>query len=146
MLYPTVIRGHPFASRLFQHVDKKMSTKACPMDVVGASACPMVASSDFQWSHGHPPLGDVHGIVPAHCYGLQSGQQTRVCFHCRLLRCRASSRPMAASRGIWCVPGHAASNGAICIPQLQHILMAIVMDCEGGTFTHHRHLFPQHYS
>ena len=46
---------------------KKRPALACPIDAIGASACPMVAFSGFCESHEPPPSGDVRGIVPAHC-------------------------------------------------------------------------------
>ncbi len=49
---------------------------------MGASIGLMVSCSGFYESHGPPPLGDAHGIVPAHRHGPE--------------QCGASSRPMAA--------------------------------------------------
>jgi len=44
----------------------KQPALACPIDAIGASACPMVAFSGFFESPGPHPLGDVRGIVPPH--------------------------------------------------------------------------------
>ena len=48
----------------------------------------MVAFSGFYESHGPTPLGDAHGIVPAHRHGHESGQQSGHILHCHFVFCR----------------------------------------------------------
>ncbi len=97
---------------------------AWPIVIIGRNTRPMVAFSGILESPKPPPLGDVHGNVPAHCYGYQFGHLFRdICwllFVC-LLPWRplgqygVSSCPMPASSGFRSSPGHAASGNAICI-------------------------------
>jgi len=47
----------------------------CPIDAIGASACPMVAFSSFYESHEPPPSGNARGIVLPHRHGHRNGQQ-----------------------------------------------------------------------
>ena len=113
---------------LFGPVDDEIYHKqpgyACPFYAIGASACLMTAFSGFYKSHEPPPLGDVRDIVPAHHHVHQ--KRPAKCVHFTLLFCLllpwrpweqygASSPQMAASSGLWCSPGHAASGNAACI-------------------------------
>ena len=66
---------------------KKQPALVCPIDVIGASAHPMVVFSGFEESPGPPPLGDACGIVPAHRDGHQNGQQSRCILHRRFVDC-----------------------------------------------------------
>jgi hypothetical protein len=45
----------------------------------------MAAFSGFFESHKPPPLGDTHGILPAHCNGYRNGQQSRCVVHRRFV-------------------------------------------------------------
>ena len=65
---------------------------AYPIDAIGASACLMVAFSDFYESHGPPPSGDARGIVPAHRHGHRNGQQSGQILHFHFVCCRPGGR------------------------------------------------------
>jgi hypothetical protein len=84
----------------------------------------MAATSGFYQSPGTSPMGNAHGIVPAHHCGHQNGQQRWSIFlslFCLLLpwqllgQYNASSFPMVVSSGFWGSPGHAALGDAVCI-------------------------------
>ena len=104
---------------------KKQSALVCPFDNIGVSACPMVTFSGVYESHKSPPWGVARVIVPPHCDGHQNGHQKGYILHRCFVCCqpgwrpprqyRTSSRPMAASSGFRCSPGHAASGDAACI-------------------------------
>jgi len=65
---------------------------AYPIDAIGASACLMVAFSDFYESHGPPPSGNARGIVPAHRHGHRNGQQSGQILHFHFVCCRPGGR------------------------------------------------------
>jgi hypothetical protein len=48
--------------------------------------------SDFYESQGPPPLGDVHGIVPAHRHGHQNGQHSGHILHLYFVCCHPGGR------------------------------------------------------
>ena len=52
----------------------------------------MVVFSGFYESHGPPPLGDAHGIVPSHRYGHQNGQQSGHILHLCFVCCHPGGR------------------------------------------------------
>ena len=118
----------------------------CLIDVIGASACPMVVFSDFYESLGPPPSGDARGIVQAHRHGHPNGQQSghilHLCFVCCCPGgCRDDTervfprwwRPVAS--GIDLDMLHLAMPSIFCMA------MAIEMACDRGTFVHCRRLF-----
>ncbi len=60
---------------------EKHPALACPIDAIGASACPMTVFSGFYESLRSPPLGDACGIVPPHRDDHQNGQQSGYIIH-----------------------------------------------------------------
>ncbi len=118
-------------SNLFLQVDNEKTQKKMayvwPIATIGCNTRPMAASSGFYQSPGPPPLGDAHGIVPAHCRGHQNGQKSWPIFS--LLFCLLSpwqplrqyvesSCPMVVSSGFRGSPGHGALGNAVCIPPM----------------------------
>jgi hypothetical protein len=59
---------------LFRDYCPKQPALACPIDAIGANACPMVVFSGFYERQEPPPLGDACGIVPPQHDGHQQGQ------------------------------------------------------------------------
>jgi hypothetical protein len=91
----------------------------------------MAVFSGLYESPGPPPSVDARGIVPPHRDDYRNGHQSGYMIHRCFVCCRpggrqpprrygASSRPMAASSGFWCSPGHAASGDAACIASKPH--------------------------
>jgi hypothetical protein len=52
----------------------------------------MAVFSGFFESHEPPPLGDTHGILPAHHDGHQNSQQSRCDLHCHFVDYRPGGR------------------------------------------------------
>ncbi len=112
----------------FQRVDNEKTRKKrrffVSLPSIGRNTCPMVVFSGILQSPKPPPLGDVHGTVPAHRHGHRFGHLFRcICwllFVCllpwRLLgQYGASSHPMPASSGFQSSPGHTTLGNAVCI-------------------------------
>ncbi len=71
---------------------KKQPALACPIDAIGASACPMAVFSGFYESPGSPQSGDGHGIVPRHCDDHRNGHQSGYIIHRCFVCCRPGGR------------------------------------------------------
>ena len=115
---------------------------------IGASACPMAAFSGFYESHEPPPMGDAHGIVPAHPDGHQHGQKIGYILHNRCVDCRPGGRQGDTERVVAQWQRSVASGEALVLLHWamhsvlhRHTAMAIKMAHGGGTFVRHRHLF-----
>ena len=127
---------------------KKRPALACPIDAIGASACPMVACNGFCESHKLLPLGDVHSLVPLHCHGHRNGQQSVYMLHHRFVCCCPGGRRGNTERVVtqWRHP--VASGEALdMLHQEMHsawhwrTIMAIEMAHNGGAFVRRCRLF-----
>ena len=141
---PSKFLSHPARScrlrRLNILKDSKFAALQCPFYNIGASTRPMAVFSGFYESHGPTPLGDVHGIVPAHRHGHRNGQQSGHILH----RCFVFWRP-GGRRGdteqvvAWwrCLVAFIKAlyllHWAMCVVLHHHTAMAIEMASEGGT-------------
>jgi len=108
----------------------------------------MAAFSGFHKSHEPPPLGDVHGIVPAHPDGHQNGQQIGYILHNCCVDCRPGGRRVDTEREVAQWQHSVASGEALvmlhwemCSVLHRRTAMAIKMAHGRSTFVHHRHLF-----
>jgi len=115
---------------------------------IGASDCPMVAFGGFYESHEPPPLGNVHGIVPAHRDGHRNGQQSEYISHNCCIDCHPGGRRGDTERVVvrW---QHSVASGealvmlhwAMCSVLHRRTAMAIKMAHDGGTFVRRHRLF-----
>jgi hypothetical protein len=97
----------------------------CPIDAIGASACPMVAFSGFYESHEPPPLpsGDARIVLP-HRDGHRSGQQSGYMLHyccvdCHPGGCRGDTERVVAQ---WRRPV-ASSEALVMLHQAMHSVL-----------------------
>jgi len=88
---------------------KKQPALACPIDAIGASACPIAAFSGFYESPRPPPSGDACDIVPPHRDDHQNGHQSGYIMHRRFVCCRPGGRRGDTEQS----PGHAESGDAL---------------------------------
>ncbi len=95
---------------------------------IEASARPMAAFSGFYESNIPPPLGDVHGLVPAHRHGHWNGQQRGGILHRRFVDCRPGGRRGNTEWVVawWRRP--VASGVALC---MLHLAMRFVLHRNG---------------
>ena len=108
----------------------------------------MAVFSGFYESHEPPPLGNVHGIVPAHRNGHQNGQQSGHILHLCFVCCRPGGRRGNTEPAVaqWRRPV-ASSEALVMLHQamlhvpLQCLRTAIKMACNGGAFICRRQLF-----
>ncbi len=128
---PIVIWGFPCACGLFQWFDIQLMA-------IGASACPMVASSGFYWSPGPPPLGDARGIVPPHRDAIETASFVGVFVDCCLSACCPGRRwgdreQLVAQHPVASGVALGMLHWAICFVLHQCTAMAIKMAGRQGT-------------
>ena len=132
----------------FTMKSKKQPALVCPIDAIGASACPMAMFSGFNESPQPPPSGDVCGIVPLHWVDHQNGHHSGYIIHCCFVWCHPGGRRGDTE---WLVAWWwhlMASSVALDILHrtmphvaLQRLTMAIEMARNGGAFVCHHRLF-----
>ena len=118
---------------------KKQSALVCPIDAIGASACPMAVFSGFYESPGSPLLGDVRSIKLPHHNDHQSGHQSGYIIHCFFVCYRPGSHWGDMERSF--MKALDLLHQAMCAVLHHRTAMTIEKAYDGGAFVCCRQLF-----